>query len=36
MAGTLQRMARVAYERWLTGHRLTGLFVIVAVVHGAV
>jgi hypothetical protein len=27
---------RAAYERWLTGHRLTGLFVIVAVVHGAI
>ena len=29
-------MARASYERWLTGHRLTGLFVIVAVVHGAI
>jgi predicted ferric reductase len=34
--GPIQRMARAAYERWLTGHRLTGLFVIVAVVHGAI
>jgi predicted ferric reductase len=34
--GPIQRMARVAYERWLTGHRLTGVFVIVAVVHGAI
>jgi predicted ferric reductase len=28
-------MARASYERWLTGHRLTGLFVAIAVVHGA-
>ena len=34
--GPIQRMARATYERWLTGHRLTGLFVIVAVVHGAI
>ena len=34
--GPVQRMARAAYERWLTGHRLTGLFVIVEVVHGAI
>lgn len=34
--GPIQRMARASYERWLTGHRLTGLFVIVAVVHGAI
>src|SRR5690348_8680108 len=34
--GPIQRMARAAYERWLTGHRLTGLFVIVAVVHGTI
>ena len=33
--GPIQRMARASYERWLTAHRLTGLFVIVAVVHGA-
>jgi predicted ferric reductase len=24
------------YERWLTAHRLTGLFVIVAAIHGAI
>jgi predicted ferric reductase len=29
-------MARAAYERWLTGHRLTGLFVILAVLHGVI
>jgi predicted ferric reductase len=34
--GPIQRMARASYERWLTGHRLTGVFVIVAVVHGAI
>lgn len=33
--GPIQRLARVAYERWLTTHRLTGLFVAVAVLHGA-
>jgi predicted ferric reductase len=34
--GPIRRMARATYERWLTGHRLMGLFVIVAVVHGAI
>jgi predicted ferric reductase len=34
--GPIQRMARATYERWLTAHRLTGLFVMVAVVHGAI
>ena len=34
--GLIQRMARASYEHWLTAHRLTGLFVIVALVHGAV
>ena len=34
--GPIQRMARASYERWLTAHRLTGLFVIVAVIHGAI
>jgi predicted ferric reductase len=34
--GPIQRMARASYERWLTGHRLTGVFVIFAVVHGAI
>jgi len=34
--GPLRRLARVAYERWLTGHRLTGLFVVAAVAHGAI
>jgi predicted ferric reductase len=29
-------MAQATYERWLTAHRLTGLFVITAVVHGAI
>jgi predicted ferric reductase len=33
--GPIQKLARVAYERWLTAHRLTGLFVAVAVLHGA-
>jgi len=30
-----RRLARISHERWLTGHRLTGLFVISAAVHGA-
>ena len=29
-------MARASYQRWLIAHRLTGLFVMVAVVHGAI
>ena len=29
-------MARATYEHWLTAHRLTGLFVASAVVHGAI
>jgi predicted ferric reductase len=33
--GPVQRLARAGYERWLTVHRLTGLFVIAAVAHGA-
>jgi len=33
--GPIGRLARAGYERWLTVHRLTGLFVIAAVVHGA-
>ncbi len=33
--GPIQRMARASYERWLTAHRLTGVFVIAAVAHGA-
>jgi predicted ferric reductase len=32
----IRRMARATYERWLTAHRLTGLFVLAAVVHGAI
>ena len=31
----IERMARASYERWLTAHRLTGVFVIAAVAHGA-
>jgi predicted ferric reductase len=34
--GPVRRLARVGYERWLTAHRLTGAFVAVAVVHGAI
>jgi predicted ferric reductase len=34
--GPIRRMARASYERWLTGHRLAGLFVIVAVVHATI
>jgi predicted ferric reductase len=33
--GPIRRMARASYEGWLTAHRLTGWFVIAAVVHGA-
>jgi predicted ferric reductase len=33
--GPIRRLARVTYERWLTAHRLAGLFVIAAVAHGA-
>ncbi len=32
--GWFRRVARISHERWLTGHRLTGLFVIAAVIHG--
>jgi predicted ferric reductase len=34
--GVIRRMARATYERWLTAHRLTGLFVGAAVVHAAI
>jgi predicted ferric reductase len=34
--GLIRRMARATYERWLTAHRLTGLFVAAAVAHGAI
>jgi predicted ferric reductase len=30
----VRRLASISHERWLTGHRLTGLFVIAAVLHG--
>lgn len=33
--GPLGWLARARYERWLAAHRLTGLFVAAAVVHGA-
>jgi predicted ferric reductase len=33
--GPVRRLARASYERWLTAHRLTGLFVVAAVTHGA-
>lgn len=32
----VRRLARISHERWLTGHRLTGLFVAAAVAHGAI
>jgi len=32
----IRHLASLSHERWLTGHRLIGLFVIAAVVHGAV
>jgi predicted ferric reductase len=31
--GPIRHLARVSYERWLTAHRLTGIFVVAAVVH---
>jgi predicted ferric reductase len=34
--GPVRRLARIGYQRWLTAHRLTGLFVAIAVVHGAI
>jgi predicted ferric reductase len=34
--GPIRRLARTSYERWLTAHRLTGLFVIAAVAHGSI
>jgi predicted ferric reductase len=34
--GPLQRLARASYERWLTAHRLAGLFVGNAVIHGTI
>jgi predicted ferric reductase len=34
--GPVRRLARASYERWLTAHRVTGLFMIAAVAHGAV
>jgi predicted ferric reductase len=34
--GPVRALARTSYEHWLTGHRLTGLFVAVAVGHGAI
>jgi len=33
--GPIRRLARAGYERWLTVHRLTGLFVIAALAHSA-
>jgi predicted ferric reductase len=34
--GLIRRLARAGYERWLTAHALTGLFVAAAVAHGAI
>jgi len=34
--GPIRHLARLSHERWLTAHRLTGLFVASAVVHGAI
>jgi predicted ferric reductase len=36
LPGLVRRLARATYERWLSAHRLTGLFVIAAVAHGAI
>jgi len=32
----VRRLARLSYERWLTAHRLTGLFFIAAFAHAAI
>jgi len=32
--GPIRQLARISYQRWLTGHRLIGLFVVAAIVHG--
>jgi hypothetical protein len=34
--GPIRALARTSYEHWLGAHRLTGLFVAVAVIHGAI
>src|SRR5512133_2733918 len=34
--GLVRRLARTTYEHWLSAHRLIGLFVAVAVTHGAI
>jgi predicted ferric reductase len=34
--GPVRSLARTSYERWLTAHRLTGLFVVIAVAHAAI
>jgi predicted ferric reductase len=34
--GPIRALARTSYEHWLSAHRLTGLFVAVAVAHGAI
>jgi predicted ferric reductase len=34
--GIVRRMARTTFEKWLTAHRLTGLFVAAAVAHAAI
>jgi predicted ferric reductase len=34
--GPIRHLARASHERWLTAHRLTGLFVIAAVAHGTI
>src|SRR4051812_15261380 len=32
----IRALARISFEHWLSAHRLTGLFVAVAVAHGAI
>jgi predicted ferric reductase len=34
--GPVRALARTSHEHWLTAHRLTGVFVAVAVIHGAI
>jgi predicted ferric reductase len=34
--GPVRALARTTYEHWLSAHRLTGVFVAVAVAHGAI
>ena len=34
--GPVRRLARASYERWLSAHRLAGIFVMIALVHASI